>query len=80
MKKVKLKSWLELKQLVRDGKVKLMSSSDDGEYMTLGVVDGGMTHLFGIDTGEFEQDFEVTTLDNYISESQLTRLGVLFEL
>jgi hypothetical protein len=79
MKKVKLKSWLELKQLIRDGKVEMLHASDDGERMTLGIVEGGMTHLFSVNTDEFSQDFEVTTLDNHISESQLARLKVLFE-
>lgn len=79
MKKVKLKSYSELKELIKQGKIELISTSDSGEYIHLGVKDGGMTHIFSVYFEDFGSDFEVTTLDNHISESQLARLGVLFE-
>jgi hypothetical protein len=79
MKKVKLKSYSELKKLIRLGKVELITSSDSGEYMTVGVKDGGVTHLFGLCVEEFGEYFEVTKLDNHISENQLDRLRILFD-
>lgn len=79
MKKVKLKSYSELKKLIKQGKIELISSSDSGEYMTLGVNDGGLIHAFGSWVEEFGEYFEVTKLDNHISESQLNRLRILFD-
>jgi hypothetical protein len=79
MNKVKLKSYSELKELIKQRKVELISSSDSGEYLHLGVKDGGMTHIFSIHFEDFGSDFEVTKLDNHISESQLNRLRILFE-
>lgn len=78
MKKVKLKSYSELKKLIRLGKVELITSSDSGEYITVGVKDGAMTHIFAAHVEDFGTDFEVTKLDNHISESQLNRLRILF--
>jgi hypothetical protein len=79
MKKVKLKSYLELKKLIKAGKVELISTSDSGEYIHLGVKDGGMTYVFSAYFEDFGSYYEVTKLDNHISEDQLKRLEVLFE-
>lgn len=79
MKKVKLKSYSELKKLIRLGKVELISSSDSGEYITVGVKDGALTHVFSTYCEDYGSTFEVTTLDNHISESQLNRLRILFD-
>jgi hypothetical protein len=78
MNKVKLKSYSELKELIKQGKIELISSSDSGEYIHLGVKDGGMTHVFSAYFEDFGSDFEVTKLDNHISENQLKRLKILF--
>jgi hypothetical protein len=79
MKKVKLKSYLELKKLIKAGKVEMIRCSDDGQFMTLGVLDGGLTHIFGVNYEDFGSYYEVTKLDNHISQDQLKRLEVLFE-
>jgi hypothetical protein len=47
--------------------------------MTLGVLDGGLTHIFGVNYEDFGSYYEVTKLDNHISQDQLKRLEVLFE-
>lgn len=78
MNKVKLKSYLELKELIKQGKIELISTSDSGEYIHLGVKDGGMTYVFSAYFEDFGSDFEVTKLDNHISENQLKRLKILF--
>jgi hypothetical protein len=79
MKTVKLKSHDKLKKLVKEGKIKILNASDCGEWVTYGVVDGAYTHIYNVSTFDHDQDFEVTKLDNSISENQLNRLGVLFE-
>jgi hypothetical protein len=79
MKKVKLKSYSKLKELIKQGKVELISTSDSGEYIHLGVKDGGFTHIFSAFYEDFGSDFEVTKLDNHISENQLNRLKILFD-
>jgi predicted phosphoadenosine phosphosulfate sulfurtransferase len=79
MNKVKLKSYLELKELIKQGKVELISVSDSGEYLHLGIKDGYMTHMFSVYFEDFESEFQVTKLDNHISESQLERLRILFD-
>ena len=79
MKKVKLKSYSELKNLIKEGKVELIHTSDCGEYTHFGVKDGAMTHVFSAHYSDFNSDFEVTTLDNHISKNQLDRLKILFD-
>jgi tricorn protease-like protein len=79
MKKVKLKSHSKLKKLVKEGSVQLLNVSDSGEWITYGVPNGAFTHVLHVYVEDHGQEYEVTKLDNSISESQLKKLGVLFE-
>jgi len=79
MKKVKLKSLSKLKQLIKQGRVRQVHTSDCGEWITYGIPDGAFTHLFNAHAEDHGQEYQVTKLENSISESSLERLGILFE-
>ena len=79
MKTAKLKSKSKLKQLIKQGQVRLVHPSDCGEWITYGIPDGAFTHLFNVHAEDHGQEYQVTKLENSISESSLERLSVLFE-
>jgi hypothetical protein len=79
MKTAKLKSKSKLKQLIKQGQVRLIHVSDCGEWITYGVPDGGFTHLLHVHVEDHSQEYQVTKLENSISESSLERLNILFE-
>lgn len=79
MRKVKLKSKNKLKELVKDGRVRIIHASDSGEWTTYGVVDGAFTHILNVYFENYGQDYQVTKLDNSVSERELEVIGILFE-
>jgi hypothetical protein len=79
MKTVKLKSINKLKKLEREGRIKIIHVSDSGEWITYGIPDGALTHLLNVYIEDHGQEYQVTKLDNSISESSLKRLSILFE-
>lgn len=78
-KTVKMKSYQGMKDLVRSGEIRLVSSSDDGERSVYAIECKGFTIIYGVDSMDMGEEFTVIEDGRYIQKSVLDRVGVLFD-
>jgi hypothetical protein len=79
VKIVKMISYDKLKMLIRQGIVEMMHCSDDGEYMRIGIKDGGATHVMGFWTQELGEDTAIVDHPTVMSKQSYDQRKLLFE-
>ena len=77
MKKVKLKTFEELKQMVKDKKIDLIHVSDDGEMYHFGTK-GNPSHVLSVWASNFGEEYLIVDHDNPISSSVYEHRKIFF--
>lgn len=75
----KMITYDKLKQLIRQGKVKMDHCSDDGEYMRVSIQDGGVTHVMGFWTQDLGEETAIVDHPNILSKQSYEGRKILFE-
>lgn len=76
--KVKLKTEKQLKKLVKEGKIKLLSTSDEGSVV-YGVPSGPYTFLFQFHKSAHGEVYEVVDADHCITKHEYDPRDILFK-
>jgi uncharacterized cupredoxin-like copper-binding protein len=76
--KVKLKSYEEIKEMVKKGEVNLIHSSDSGEVTHYATV-GNPSHVMSVWFHDYDSEYEVVDHSQPISKDSYERLQIFFK-
>lgn len=79
VKKVKLKSNKEINELIRQGLVELLGSSDSGEIVHYGVKDGGQTHVISCWYDDYGTEYLVVDHEQPMGRTSYNNRKIMFE-
>lgn len=77
-KKVKMKSEKEFKEMVKNGDLKFLSSSDSGEVSHYGTATSPM-HVMGVWWHDHDEEYLVVDHPNPISKESYERMKIMFK-